>query len=372
LIDLIDRKTINLNKIKFLVFDEADRMLDMGFIHDITRILKHLPKELQTMLFSATVSKEITELSKKYLNNPIHVILESSLKPEFLQQTYYQTTPDQKLPLLIHLLKKERDLSLVFCNRKHITSKIAGKLTRYGIHARCLHGDLSQNQREKITADFKNKKFNILIATDVASRGLHIEDISHVYNYEIPKDVDSYTHRVGRTARAGKKGEAISLVTNGEEQKFFKQILFNYRGRIILKTVNTSELPKIESESFDKKRTNRQSKFNTNKSFRKDERKKFQNEDTKGGFRQKKNKSFIDNNYQSREKVQPDSHGKKKRATWDKIKSMIWGNDNTGSQVQEQTARKNKQRFSGKKKSASWEDRKPKFWNKGKPKRRFS
>jgi superfamily II DNA/RNA helicase len=266
----------------------------------------------------------------------------------------------------------ERDLSLVFCNRKHITSKIAGKLTRYGIHARCLHGDLSQNQREKITADFKNKKFNILIATDVASRGLHIEDISHVYNYEIPKDVDSYTHRVGRTARAGKKGEAISLVTNGEEQKFFKQILFNYRGRIILKTVNTSELPKIESESFDKKRTNRQSKFNTNKSFRKDERKKFQNEDTKGGFRQKKNKSFIDNNYQSREKVQPDSHGKKKRATWDKIKSMIWGNDNTGSQVQEQTARKNKQRFSGKKKSASWEDRKPKFWNEGKPKRRFS
>lgn len=247
LIDLLDRRVIQLNKIKYLVFDEADRMLDMGFIRDIEKILKNIPSDnLQTMLFSATVSKEITELSKKYLYNPVHVILKASVEPEFLQQTYYQTTQSQKLSLLIHLLKKERDLSLVFCNRKHVTSKLADKLTKSGIHAKCLHGDMSQSQRERVTNDFKHKKFNILIATDVASRGLHIEDISHVYNYEIPKDVDSYTHRVGRTARAGKKGEAISLVTNGEEQKFFRQILFNYKGIIKLNTVEEKFLAEAE------------------------------------------------------------------------------------------------------------------------------
>lgn len=247
LIDLINRKVAHLNRIKFLVFDEADRMLDMGFKHDIEKILKHLPDKPQTMLFSATVSEEIAGLSKKYLLNPVRVILESSVDPGFMHQTYYQTTPEKKLQLLVHLLKRERDLSLVFCNRKHITSKLVDKLNRFGIQAKCLHGDMSQQQREKVTSDFRNKIFKILIATDVASRGLHIEDISHVYNYEIPKDVDSYTHRIGRTARAGKKGNAISLVTNGDEQKFFKQILFNYRGIIQLKTVTDNMLGDTEN-----------------------------------------------------------------------------------------------------------------------------
>ena len=272
LIDLIDRKKIKLNKIKFLVFDEADRMLDMGFIRDIEKILKQLQGEYQTMLFSATVSKEITELSKKYLFNPVHVILESSIDPEFLQQTYYQTTTEQKMPLLIHLLKQERDLSLVFCNRKHVTSKLADRLTKYGIQAKCLNGDMSQSQRERVTSDFRNKKFNILIATDVASRGLHIEDITHVYNFEIPKDVDSYTHRVGRTARAGKKGEAISLVTNGEEQKFFKQILFNYNGVITLKKVNKDSLPVVESQTADKKKNKEQFQNREERTFGKKEK----------------------------------------------------------------------------------------------------
>jgi ATP-dependent RNA helicase DeaD len=275
LIDLIDRKVVHLNKLKFLVFDEADRMLDMGFIHDIEKILKHIQNKLQTMLFSATVSKEITELSKKYLFNPIHVILKTSIEPEFLQQTYYQITPNQKLPLLIHLLKKERDLSLVFCNRKHITSKLADKLTKFGIQAKCLHGDMSQSQRERVTYEFRNKKIKILIATDVASRGLHIEDISHVYNYEIPKDVDSYTHRVGRTARAGKKGEAISLVTNGEEQKFFKQILFNYRGSIKLISVNSDLLTDSENLLQSDSKKKEKNRFREEKFVKKEKNKTF-------------------------------------------------------------------------------------------------
>ncbi len=244
LLDLLERRALKLDKISFLVFDEADRMLDMGFIKDIELILKQMPHSRQTMLFSATVSKEIVRLSHKYLNDAVNVKLDSAVKPEFLRQTYYQTTPEAKLPLLVYLLKHERDLALVFCNRKYSTSKLAKKLIEQGVKAECLHGDMSQGQRERVTTAFRHKRINVLIATDVASRGLHIEDITHVYNYEIPKDVESYTHRVGRTARAGKKGEAISLVTGGEEQKFFKQILFTYRGVITLKTVDKEDLPK--------------------------------------------------------------------------------------------------------------------------------
>lgn len=236
LLDLLNRKAIDLKDIRFLVFDEADRMLDMGFVRDIEKILKRMPQKKQTMLFSATVTKDIEKLSKKYLTNPVHVSMESAIKPEFLRQVYYQTSTANKLPALISLLKKERDLALVFCNMKHSTSKLAKKLIENGVHAKCLHGDLTQNQRERVTEDFRNRRFNVLIATDVASRGLHIEGITHVYNYEIPRDVESYTHRVGRTARAGKKGEAISLVSGGEDSKFFKNILFNYTGTITLKT----------------------------------------------------------------------------------------------------------------------------------------
>jgi ATP-dependent RNA helicase DeaD len=248
LIDLLDRKAVTLETIHYLVFDEADRMLDMGFIKDIERILRWMPQKRQTMLFSATVSKEITQLSLKYLHNPKQVHLASEVKPEFLHQTYYQTTPEQKLQLLIHLLKHERDLALVFCNRKHITAKLSKKLSAQGVHAKCLHGDMSQPQRERVTEEFRRKKFNVLVATDVAARGLHIEDISHVYNYEIPKDVESYTHRVGRTARAGKKGEAISLVASPDEQKFFKQILFTHQGRIVLKTADVTKFPQLKEQ----------------------------------------------------------------------------------------------------------------------------
>ena len=247
LIDLLDRGSVRLDTVQYLVFDEADRMLDMGFIRDIERILKRMPQKRQTMLFSATVSKEIATLSQKYLHNPKQVHLASEVKPEYLRQTYYQTAADQKTQLLIHLLKHERDLALVFCNRKRITAKLAKKLSAEGVHARCLNGDMSQAQRERVTAEFRQKRFSVLVATDVAARGLHIEDISHVYNYEIPKDVESYTHRVGRTARAGKKGEAISLVT-GDEKKFFQQILFTHKGVITLKTIGDVKFPALKEQ----------------------------------------------------------------------------------------------------------------------------
>jgi superfamily II DNA/RNA helicase len=235
LIDLMNRNAVNLNTIKYFVCDEADRMLDMGFIKDVERIARQLPPQHQTMLFSATVSKEIEKLAGKYLHNPKNVRLASTVKPIFLRQTYYRVSPEKKLDLLADLLEQERHLAIIFCNRKHITVKVAKKLSSVGIHARALNGDMSQPQREKVTDDFRKEKFTVLVATDVAARGLHIDDVSHVYNYEIPKDVESYTHRVGRTARAGQKGEAVSLVATEEERKFFQQILFKYRGEITLK-----------------------------------------------------------------------------------------------------------------------------------------
>ena len=242
LLDLINRGNIHLGTIRHLVFDEADRMLDMGFLPDIERILRHVPKERQTLLLSATLPAEIIKISQKYLTNPKRIEFASIVKPDLLYQTYYQTNTKQKLSLLISLLQSERDLALVFCNRKHVTSKLARTLSNNGVHARCLHGNLSQKQRERVTADFRAKKFNVLIATDVAARGLHIDDITHVYNYEIPRDVDSYTHRVGRTARAGKLGEAVSLVATEEERQFFKKVLFTYNGNITLKPVTTADL----------------------------------------------------------------------------------------------------------------------------------
>ncbi len=255
LIDLMNRNVVKLASIKYFVCDEADRMLDMGFIRDVEKIARQLPTEHQTMLFSATVSKEIERLAGKYLRNPKSVRLASTVKPIFLRQTYCIVTPERKMDLLASLLKQEHHLAIIFCNRKHITVKLAKKLGGLGIHARCLNGNMSQPQRERVTNEFRQNKFTALVATDVAARGLDIDNVSHVYNYEIPKDVESYTHRVGRTARAGKKGEAISLVATEDEKKFFQQILFKYRGEISLR--DTGDLPslpvKVSAEKIDHK-----------------------------------------------------------------------------------------------------------------------
>ena len=253
LLDMIERKAIDLSTIKYLVLDEADRMLDMGFIRDIERILKHMPQKKQTMLFSATMNEEIEKLSAKYLHDPFTIELKKHVEPGYLNQTYYIVSKDDKPALLIHLLKNERDLTIVFCNRKHVTEKLAKLLTNKGIPSKCLHGDMTQAKRESVTKDFRDKNIRVLVATDVASRGLHIEGISHVYNYEIPKEAESYTHRVGRTARAGKKGEAISLVMPGEDQKFFKQILFMYKGVITLKEADKGILAEARKSHSDTK-----------------------------------------------------------------------------------------------------------------------
>jgi ATP-dependent RNA helicase DeaD len=200
------------------------------------------------MLFSATVSKEIERLAGSYLRNPRNVRLASMVKPVFLKQTYCNVRPDRKMGTLTGLLNEDRQLAIVFCNKKYVTAKLAKTLTAAGINARCLNGDMSQPQRERVTDDFRQKKFSVLVATDVAARGIDVDDVSHVYNYEIPRDVESYTHRIGRTARAGKKGEAISLIATEDDKKSFRQILYKYRGEISLRDTGETMVPRLPNE----------------------------------------------------------------------------------------------------------------------------
>ncbi len=221
ILDHISRRTINLEKIKFLVLDEADRMLDMGFYKDVSSIIETCPKERQTFLFSATISHDISTIAKKYLHSPIEVSVESYVDPSKLEQVFYEVQSSEKFSLLVHLLKEEHSkLVMVFCNTKRNADFIGHNLRRYGFDAMSLHGDLNQNQRNRVLEQFhKSSKF-ILVCTDVAARGLDIKNVSHVYNYDSPKNSTEYIHRIGRTARAGKEGKAITILSDRDFENF--------------------------------------------------------------------------------------------------------------------------------------------------------
>lgn len=223
ILDHIKRKTINLSKIKILVLDEADRMLDMGFIHDVTDIMHHCKKERQNLLFSATISDDIIRISKRYMKDPQEVSATPNVDPSKLEQVFYDVPSSQKFSLLIHLLKEENSkLVMVFCNTKRNADVVANNLRRHGFDALALHGDLNQAKRNKVLEQFhKSQKF-VLVCTDVAARGLDIKGISHVYNYESPKTSTEYIHRIGRTARAGKEGKAITIIADRDYENFRK------------------------------------------------------------------------------------------------------------------------------------------------------
>jgi len=215
LLDLLRRRALNLTYTKYLVLDEADRMLDMGFIDDINAIIKHLPKIHQTLLFSATINSRVARIKKEYLVNPVDIFLENMIKRGVLEQRYYDIPKHLKLSLLVHLLKKENPkLSLIFCNTKRGTRYVTRVLKHNGFKAEVMNGDMSQHMREKTLKDFALGDINILVATDVAARGIHVEDITHVFNYDLPNDPEGYTHRIGRTARQGNKGTAITLLSD--------------------------------------------------------------------------------------------------------------------------------------------------------------
>lgn len=221
ILDHIRRGTIELGKIKILVLDEADRMLEMGFIDDVVSIIERCPEKRQTLLFSATISGDIERIGRKYMEKPIYVEAKNYVDPSKLKQVYYDTPPNLKFSLLVHLLKKEeKGFVMVFCGTRKNVDLVVKNLKRHGVDALAIHGGLSQSRRNKTLESFHSQKALILVCTDVAARGLDIKDISHVYNYDIPANSTEYIHRVGRTARAGKEGIAISIVCKRDYDNF--------------------------------------------------------------------------------------------------------------------------------------------------------
>lgn len=221
ILDHIQRNTINLKNLKILVIDEADRMFDMGFIIDVERIIRQCPMKRQTLLFSATITDEVSRLSRRYMKDPIRVSAGTQVDPTKLTQVYYDVTQDMKFSLLVHLLRNDvSNLSMVFCNTREGADFVEKNLRYNGINAQAIHGGFTQAKRSMTMEHFHSKKFNVLVCTDVAARGLDIKGVSHVYNYDIPRESKNYIHRIGRTARAGKEGKAITLLTREQHPDF--------------------------------------------------------------------------------------------------------------------------------------------------------
>jgi len=215
--DFMTRKFVDLRQVKMLVLDEADRMLDMGFLPAIRRILSTLPKQRQTLCFSATMEQSVASLVNEYMRDPVRVALGSVLKPaESVQLKAYEVRPGEKLDVLRQLLYAEKGQTLIFTRTKRGTERLAKELVRDGFAAAMIHGDRSQSQRNGALSGFQEGRFQVLVATDIASRGLHVDEVAHVINFDVPKMAEDFIHRVGRTGRAGLQGRASTLAAGAE------------------------------------------------------------------------------------------------------------------------------------------------------------
>jgi ATP-dependent RNA helicase RhlE len=225
LLDLMQQNYVSLRDINFFVLDEADRMLDMGFVHDVKKIIAKLPAKRQTLFFSATMPPEIQQLANVLLTDPAKVeVTPVSSTVELIQQSLYHVDKQNKHPLLAHLLEDNSiQTALVFARTKHGADKIARGLGKFGIKAEAIHGNKSQNARQSALANFKSRRTRVLVATDIAARGIDIDELTHVFNYDLPNVPETYVHRIGRTGRAGASGIAISFC-DGEERADLKEI----------------------------------------------------------------------------------------------------------------------------------------------------
>ncbi|RYY60315.1 MAG: DEAD/DEAH box helicase, partial [Chitinophagaceae bacterium] len=239
LLDLMNQGYVHLDYLEIFVLDEADRMLDMGFIHDVKKVIKVLPVDRQTLFFSATMPKEVSSLAESILYKPERVeVAPVSSTAETVDQSIYYVNGKDKIDLLVHLLQEHKiQRTLVFARTKHGADKLAKNLKKAGIRADAIHGDKSQGARQNALASFKEGKLKVLVATDIAARGIDVDALTHVINYDLPNIPESYVHRIGRTGRAGASGIAFSFV-NGEERAYLKDIQ-----KLINKQIPVAEHP---------------------------------------------------------------------------------------------------------------------------------
>ena len=225
LMDHMQRRTIDMKHVEVLVLDEADRMLDMGFINDVRKIVSEVPKKRQTMLFSATISPEIKSLAADMLKSPKVIQIGRPRNPiETITQHFYAVEKALKMDLLLHMIEDWRMFSvLVFSRTKYGADKISRRLTRAGVVAVAIHSNRTQNQRQQALDGFRSGKYQVMVATDIAARGIDVEGISHVINYDVPTHAEDYVHRIGRTGRAAATGDAITFVSR-EEQKYLREV----------------------------------------------------------------------------------------------------------------------------------------------------
>ncbi len=260
LLDLMNQRLIDLRQIKILILDEADRMLDMGFIHDVKKIVARTPKDKQTLLFSATMPEDIAKLSRDLLNNPARVdITPLSSTVESTEQYMYHVDKNNKKHLLAHLLQGDSvESALVFSRTKHGANGIVKYLIKKGVSAQAIHGDKSQVARQRALQDFKNRDLRVLVATDIGARGIDIDDLSHVINYDLPEVSETYVHRIGRTGRAGLSGTAISFCSFDE-----KDLLKKIERRIDKDLAEIKDHPFPLVNNFSTKKPVRQARNNS-------------------------------------------------------------------------------------------------------------
>ena len=246
--DMINRNLVDITKIEYCVLDEADEMLNMGFYEDIKNILSHTPKEKRTWLFSATMPKEVARIASKFMKNPEEITVGSrNTGAANVTHEFYMVSPRHRYEALKRLADANPEIfSVIFCRTKRDTQKVAEKLIEDGYNAAALHGDLSQNQRDLVMKSFRTRQIQMLVATDVAARGIDVDDITHVINYQLPDEIETYTHRSGRTGRAGKEGVSMVIITKSEQRKI-KSIEKIIQKQFVQKTIpDGKEICKIQ------------------------------------------------------------------------------------------------------------------------------